>query len=92
MKNGRRIGAIAGIVILLLMYLLTLYAAITAKPYANGLFMASAFCTVVIPILIYAFLVVCRMFRKDDPNSVTLHDLRKQRRELKKREREMRDR
>ena len=91
MKNGKRICAIAGIVILLLMYLLTLFAAITAKPYANGLFMASAVCTVVIPILIYGFLVVYRMFHKEDPNSVTLHELRKQKRELKKQERKSKD-
>lgn len=91
MKNGKKICAIAGIVILLLMYLLTLFAAITAKPYANGLFMASAFCTVVIPILIYGFLVVYRMFHKEDPNSVTLHELRKQKRELKKQERKSKD-
>ena len=91
MKNGKRICAIAGIVILLLMYLLTLFAAISAEAYAYELCMASAFCTVVIPILIYGFLIVHQMFRKEDPNSVTLHELRKQKRELKKQERKSKD-
>ncbi|MBO5198808.1 MAG: hypothetical protein J6B85_09875 [Lachnospiraceae bacterium] len=85
MKNGKRIAAIAGIAVLVLMYLLTLIAAITAKPYANGLFMASAVCTVIIPILLYGFIVIYKLVHKeDDENTMSLREFRKKKKELEK--------
>lgn len=84
MKNAKRIAAIIGIAALVLMYLVTLIAAVTAKPYANGLFFACAISTIVIPILIYGFLLVYRLVHKDDKDSITLHELRKRNKEYEK--------
>lgn len=64
MKKVKRISAIIGIVLILSMYLITLILAIFASDYAPGLFMASAFCTVVIPIMIYGFIAIYQYVHK----------------------------
>ena len=61
----KRILAIVGIVILAGMYLLSLVFAIIDHPLKSSLMSASLYCTVVIPVLLYVFLFVTRLVRKD---------------------------
>ena len=85
MKNGKlkRIMAIAGIVALLSLYIVTFVAAIMAKPYAHGFFVASIFCSLAVPVLIYAFLLISKAFGKKDSNSVRLSQVGRIKKELK---------
>ncbi|MBR6231112.1 MAG: hypothetical protein IKI84_05355 [Clostridia bacterium] len=54
MKNGRRILAWIGIALILLMYVLTIIFAIMDNPNAKNWLMAAIFCTVAVPVIIYA--------------------------------------
>ncbi len=72
----KRVLAIVGIVILLGLYLFSLVAAILAKPYANGLFLASIFATFIIPVFIYVFLLMNRTFGKSK-EGYTMHEINK---------------
>lgn len=85
MKNGKlkRIMAIVGIAVLLSLYIITLVAAIMAKPYAHSFFVASIFCSFVVPVLIYAFLLIGKAFGIKEKDSVRLSQLRRIKKELK---------
>jgi Na+/melibiose symporter-like transporter len=61
MKKVKRVLAIAGVVILAALYVITFVAAIFAAPEAKDFFMASIVATIMIPILIYVYLVVYRL-------------------------------
>ncbi len=52
----RRIIAWAGIIILLSLYIVTLVSAITSSKASSSLFWASAFSTVVVPLMIFILL------------------------------------
>ena len=54
MKKGKRILAIAGIILLVSLYLITLICAITDNTATMRVFMASVFASVVIPVLLWA--------------------------------------
>lgn len=69
MKNTKRILAIAGIVILVSLYLLSLLFAILNTPLSNQLFKVSIFLTIAIPIFIYVYNMLCKVFR-DKGNEV----------------------
>lgn len=58
MKNAKRILALAGVVLLVAMYVLTLIFSLFKSPVANMLFRASFMCTFIIPIFIYANILV----------------------------------
>lgn len=60
MKNLKRILAVIGIIFLAGMYVITLALALTDNSIAGNMLMASLFATVVIPVLLYAFLLVYR--------------------------------
>ena len=60
MKKVRQILAIAGIVLLVAIYASTLVFALMKDPRAEGLLMASVFCTVAVPVLLYAMLLVAK--------------------------------
>ena len=76
MKTSKttRVLAIVGIIILLGLYIFSLVAAIMAKPYANGLFLASIFATFIIPVFIYVFLLMSRTFGKGK-EGYTMHEI-----------------
>ncbi len=52
----KRIIAFAGIIILVGLYLLTFISALMSSPQANKLFWASAFSTVVVPVVMFVLL------------------------------------
>lgn len=62
--NAKRIFAIIGIVILIALYILTLIAAIFARPEKDDLFFASAFASVVFPVFLYIYIKVYEFFKK----------------------------
>ena len=66
MSKVKRIAAIIGIVLIVSMYLISFLSAFFATKYSHGLFMASIFSTIVIPIMIYLFITVYKMVHKKD--------------------------
>ena len=64
--NVKRIAAILGIVLLAGIYLLSLIFALIDHPMKSSMMYASLYATVVIPALIYAFILIGRLLHKDD--------------------------
>ena len=58
--TGRQIAAIAGIVLLVAMYVCTLIFSFLKSPLGDVLFKASLACTIIFPVLLYAFLLVAK--------------------------------
>ena len=71
MNKTRRILAIIGIVLLLAMYLVCLILAVAGKHEATTLFKAALGATIAVPIVLYAFLMLLKVFPpfvKNDEN------------------------
>lgn len=64
MQKGKRILAIIGIIFLLSLYLITFISSIMVTPYSSNLFEASIYCTMIIPIMIYAYALIYRVLKK----------------------------
>ncbi len=67
MKKGRRILAGIGAALLVVMYALTLIFALIDSPLTNQLLMAAIACTIVVPVLLYAYQLVYRIMKPDAP-------------------------
>ena len=67
MKKWKRIIALAGAVLLVIMYGCTL----TDQSETMGLFKASVACTIIIPVLLYAYTLVYRLTRHDKDDDDT---------------------
>lgn len=65
-KKVKRIGSIIGIVLLLSMYVISFIVAFFATEAAPGLFLACAFSTVAIPIMIYLFIAAYKYVHRND--------------------------
>lgn len=63
MKNTRRILAIAGVILLLAMYVMSFVFAISGSESADGWFKVSLFCTIAIPVMLYAYTLVYRYLK-----------------------------
>lgn len=63
MKRIKRILALAGALLLLLLYSATFFFALSGSPDADGWFKASLFCTVAVPVLIYGYILVYRYLK-----------------------------
>lgn len=61
MQKLKRISALIGAILLLGMYLITLVLGLTASPATKNMLMASIACTVILPCLIYGFMLVARV-------------------------------
>ena len=66
MNKVKRIAAITGFVLIVSMYVISFISAIIATEYANGLFLASVFSTIVIPIMIYGFIEIYKYVHRND--------------------------
>ena len=72
---GKRIAAWIGIGLIAVMYLLTVVAAVMARPETMGLFMASIVLTIMVPIIPWAFL---RMYEMSHPkDGISSAEMRK---------------
>ncbi len=65
MKKFKKILAITGVFVLLAMYLLTFISAIFATPDAHALFLGSLAATIIIPVFLYAYSLVYKVFYKN---------------------------
>ena len=68
MKKAKRILALLGASVLILMNLCTLVFALMDHPAAADLLRASIGCTILIPVLLYGFLLVYRLLSHDQDN------------------------
>lgn len=66
MKKGKRIIAGAGAILLILMYVATLIFALIDHPAAHNLFIGSLVCTSVVPVLLYAYMLLYKLSSKND--------------------------
>lgn len=63
MKKIKQILALTGAILLIVLYLSTLIFSLMRSEMAQGLFKASVFCTVAVPVLIYAYMLIYRVLR-----------------------------
>lgn len=61
MKKMKRILALVGAILLICMYMCTLIFALIDSPAASGLFKASVAATILVPVLLYAYVLVARL-------------------------------
>lgn len=64
MKKFKRISALIGALLLLALYASTLVTALMDSPQAGNWFKASLACTIGIPVLLYAFMLVYKWTKK----------------------------
>ena len=70
----KRILSIAGVVILLGLYIITLISAIFSTPATGNLFMACIFATVVFPVFMYAWLLIAKVLKQDTDSTLNAMD------------------
>ena len=70
MKKSKRILALGGAILLILMYVLTFIFAMIKHPMAANLFRGSLACSMIIPILLYAYTLIYRLASKNDENKL----------------------
>lgn len=78
---GKRIIAWIGIGLIIIMYLLTAIFAILARPETNQLFMASLVMTIIVPIMIWAFLKMYEVTHQN--NGISVKEMRNINKRLK---------
>ena len=66
MKKIKQILALTGAVLLVCMYAATLIFALIDSPVASGLFKASFAETILIPVLLYAFILITRLLKDNN--------------------------
>lgn len=65
MKKVKRLLAIIGILLLVSMYILTLMLALTDDPNTMNAFRASIYCTVLVPVLIWAYTFIYKLLKNN---------------------------
>nr|WP_294490451.1 hypothetical protein [uncultured Mediterraneibacter sp.] len=68
MNKLKRILALSGALLLACMYLATLVFALIDSPAATGFFRASIAATILIPVLLYAYILVARLLKNRSEN------------------------
>lgn len=63
MKKAQRILAVLGVILLLAMYGSTLVFALSQNPDSTGWFKASIYCTVAVPVLLYAYTMIYKYLK-----------------------------
>ena len=79
----KQIVAVVGLLLIVGMYVASFLFALTAKPGAEGMFMASLVATVIIPIVLYIFIVLDKIARKNAPEGMSLKELRQYNKRIK---------
>ena len=67
MNKARRVLAIIGLALIALMYILTIIFALMKSPDSKNFLMAAIFCTIAVPVLIYAMQLVAKVLPKFGP-------------------------
>ena len=60
----KRIGAIIAIFLLISMYITSLICALIGSEFATQMLQASVFCTIFIPVILYAYIFLMKAFNK----------------------------
>ena len=68
MKNAKRILALVAAILLFGMYLSTLIFALIGSPHSIDLLWASIACTIVLPVLLYGYMLVFKLTRHNTPS------------------------
>lgn len=68
MQKLKRILAWIGILVLGGLYLTTFVASIFQSEFSANLFMASLYCTAIVPIMLYGCMLVYKMLKKNNSN------------------------
>ena len=66
MKKAKRILALTGAILLVCLYATTLVFALMDSPAASGLLKAAVAATILVPVLLYAFILVARLLNRND--------------------------
>jgi hypothetical protein len=66
MKKYSRILAIIGVILLIALYLSTLFFALFDRSESLWMLKASIICTIIIPILLYGYKLLYKVTKKDD--------------------------
>ena len=74
MKKLPRILAFTGAVLLILLYIGTLVLALVGTPAAADLLKASVALTIVIPVLLYGYIIIYRITNKNDDSDTPSSD------------------
>lgn len=69
MKKMKQILALTGALLLFAMYAATLVFALIGSEHALTLLKADIACTIIVPVFLYAYTLVYRILKKDDPDS-----------------------
>lgn len=80
---AKRVAAFIGLGLLAVLYILTLVSAILAKPNATGLFMASVGTTIIVPIVIWVFVMLYKRAHQDDDKQITLSEYKRYNKRIK---------
>ncbi|MDO5294026.1 MAG: hypothetical protein Q4F05_14900 [bacterium] len=64
MEKSKKIVAIVGIIFLVGSYITTFIAALMHSTFAHGLFKASLFCSLVVPLILYGYLLIYKYFAR----------------------------
>ena len=69
MEKARRIFALAGVILILALYALTLIFALQKNPAFKSLFLGALFCSVAVPVILYVLGLLIKNAKKgnDDP-------------------------
>lgn len=68
MKKIKRILAIAGVVILVGLYVSTLVFALIGSELSTNLLKASVACTILLPIILYGYMLLYKLSKKNEEN------------------------
>ncbi len=79
----RQIVAAVGLLLLVGMYVVSVVFACLAKPGAEGMFMASLVATVIVPIVLYIFIALDKVARRNAPEGMSLKELRQYNKRIK---------
>lgn len=69
MKKMKQILAFTGALLLFAMYAATLVFALIGSDHARTLLKVAIVCTVIIPVFLYAYILVYRVLKKDDSDT-----------------------
>lgn len=75
MKKTKRFIAVICIAVLVFLYLLTLYFALTDDPSTMRMFAGSVFMTICLPVFLYVYQMIYKTYtKKRDPNDLPVKD------------------
>ncbi|GAA4291883.1 hypothetical protein GCM10023142_26810 [Anaerocolumna aminovalerica] len=77
MKNTKRVFALVGVLLLLCIPVLLVIGAFTASRDSAALFKASIFCAIVVPIMVYAYMLIYRLIKKNNKEQIDSKQINK---------------